>query len=85
MFDEIKDYPKGFRVFSNVFRTHARAAASLGLPDTLSGVGLLNAWRERIREKKPIAPVTVKDGPVFENRAEGAALDLGIFPAPIWH
>jgi UbiD family decarboxylase len=85
LFDEIKDYPKGFRVFSNVFRTHARAAASLGLPDTLSGVGLLNAWRQRIREKKPIAPVMVKDGPVFENRAEGAALDLGIFPAPIWH
>lgn len=85
LFDGIKGYPKGFRVVSNVFRTHRRAAASLGLPDELFGVELLNAWRQRIREFTPTPPVTVKDGPVFENRMEGKAVDLEAFPAPVWH
>jgi 4-hydroxy-3-polyprenylbenzoate decarboxylase len=85
LFDDIQGYPKGFRVVSNVFRTHARAAASLGLPMELSGVALLNAWRQRLRHLAPVAPVTVKDGPVFENRAENEAIDLGLFPAPVWH
>jgi UbiD family decarboxylase len=85
LFDDIPGYPKGYRVFSNVFRTHARAAAALGLSTELAGVKLLNAWRERLRTLTPLAPTIVKDGPVFENRAEGADVDLNHFPAPIWH
>jgi len=85
LFDDIKGYPAGYRVFSNVLRTHRRTALSLGLAPELSGVALLDAWRKRIKEMDPIAPVTVKDGPVFENRLEGGEVDLGRFPAPVWH
>jgi UbiD family decarboxylase len=85
LFDEITGYDKGFRVMSNVLRTHGRTAAALGLPGELSGVALLDAWRNRIKEMAPVPPVTVKDGPVFENRLEGKDVDLNIFPAPIWH
>jgi len=85
LFDEIKGYPKGYRVFANVFRTHARAAAVLGLPTELSGVALLNAWRQRLRTMSPITPETVADGPVFENRIEEADVSLARFPAPVWH
>ncbi|HSR55963.1 MAG TPA: UbiD family decarboxylase [Alphaproteobacteria bacterium] len=85
LFDEIEGYPKGYRVFSNVLRTHARTAQVLGLDPALSGVALLDAWRKRIKTLDPIPPVTVADGPVFENRIDGEAVDLEAFPAPIWH
>ena len=85
LFDDILGFAPGYRVFSNVLRTHRRTAVNLGLAPELSGVALLDAWRQRIKEMAPLAPVTVGDGPVFENRLEGAEVDLGRFPAPVWH
>ena len=58
---------------------------ALGLPAELRGVELLNAWREKLREFKPMPPRTVNDGPVMENVMEGDAVDLGAFPTPLWH
>ncbi len=85
LFDRIKGYPQGYRVLSNVFRTHKRTALGLGLPLELGGVDLLNAWRRRVKDMTPLAENTVADGPVFENRMEGADVDLDHFPAPMWH
>jgi len=85
LFDEITGFAKGFRVMSNVLRTHGRTAVALGLSPELSGVLLLKAWRQRLKEITPVAPVTVDDGPVFENRLNGAEVDLERFPAPVWH
>ncbi len=85
LFDDIKGYKAGYRVFSNVLRTHRRTAVNLGLSPELSGVALLDAWRKRIKEMAPVAPVTIDDGPVFENRFEGGEVDLERFPAPVWH
>ena len=62
-----------------------RTAIALGLPEHLSGTGLLNAWREKLRNFKPIPPRTVSDGPVRENVMEGDAVDLDKFPTPMWH
>ena len=85
LFDKIKDYSAGFRVISNIFRTHRRVALAAGLPEDLTGVALLDAWRHRYRDLSSLAPVDVGDGPVFENDLSGDAVDLETFPAPIWH
>ncbi|MFQ5849482.1 MAG: UbiD family decarboxylase [Candidatus Binatia bacterium] len=85
LFDEIKGYPPGYRILSNVFRTHKRTALTLGLPLDLHGVDLLNAWRKRLHGFSPLRVEVVEGGPLFENRMDGEQVDLTAFPAPIWH
>jgi UbiD family decarboxylase len=85
LFDEIKGYPKGFRILANVFAGQRRTAMTLGLPREFKGIALLDAWRKRLAEFKPIPPVTVSGGPLMENLVEGEALDLDAFPTPLWH
>ena len=85
LFDDIKGYPRGWRVTSNPFTSYRRTARVLRLPVELKGVPLLNAWREKIRNVTPLDPVEVSDGPVFENVMEGADVDLFRFPAPQWN
>src|ERR1043166_271751 len=85
MFDNIKGYPAGFRVLTNFLQAQSRTAIALGLPEQLSGTALLNAWREKLRNFKPIPPRAVSDGPVRENVMEGDAVDLDRFPTPMWH
>ncbi len=85
LFDEIKDYPKGFRVSSNPLTSYRRTARILRLPVDLKGVALLNAFRSKIRTVAPIAPITVGDGPVYENVSTGADVDLVKLPAPRWN
>ena len=85
LFDGFKDYPHGFRVFSNVFRTCRRAAVAMGLPLELKGVDFLHAWRKRVSTFKPVPVEQVEGGPVFENQMEEKDVDLYKFPTPMWH
>ncbi len=85
LFDEITGYPAGYRVSSNPFTSYRRTARVLRLPVDLEGVDLLNAYRQKIRDIRPISPVTVPTGPVFENVITGADVDLFKFPAPQWN
>jgi 4-hydroxy-3-polyprenylbenzoate decarboxylase len=85
LFDDIKGYPKGYRVLSNPFTSYRRTARVLRLPPDLVGVELLNVWREKIRTVSPVEPVSVATGPIFENVMEGEAVDLTTFPAPQWN
>ena len=85
LFDRIKDYPAGYRVLSNAFTTLGRTALVHGLPSELTPIDTLKAWRERIRDFKPVPPVEVKDGPVRENILLGKDIDLLRFPTPKWH
>jgi UbiD family decarboxylase len=85
LFDDIKGYPKGFRVLANVLQGQKRTAMTLGLPADLSGIALLNAWRAKLHGFKPTPPRTVSSGPILDNVLEGAAVDLARFPTPLWH
>jgi UbiD family decarboxylase len=85
LFDDIKDYPGGFRVSSNPFTSYKRTARILRLPAELEGVELLDAYRQRIRHITPIAPLEVPTGPIFENVMQGDDVDLFRFPAPQWN
>jgi 4-hydroxy-3-polyprenylbenzoate decarboxylase len=85
LFDEIKGYPKGWRVSSNPLTSYRRTARILRLPIELTGVALLNAFRSKIRGVSSIAPTSVDTGPVFENRVTGDDVDLLRFPVPKWN
>jgi 4-hydroxy-3-polyprenylbenzoate decarboxylase len=85
LFDDIADFPKGFRVFTNATTSPQRAALALGIDPDLRPIDALRAWKEKRSTLKPIAPVEVKDAPALENTMEGAGVDLRRFPAPHWH
>ena len=85
LFDRISDYPKGFRIATNVLATPRRFALALGLPADLPKLEILKAWREQIRGLKPFPPTYVATGPVTENILEDNRVDLEIFPTPKWH
>jgi UbiD family decarboxylase len=85
LFDQIKDYPAGFRVATNLYGSQRLQALALGLPHDLSGVALVDRWRQRSRSLRPTAPRVVADGPVRENVDRGDDVDLTKFPSPLWH
>ncbi len=85
VFDKIKGYPPGYRVTSNILTSYKRLALVFGLPLNLRGIEQVKAYREKVREYKPVPPVYVKTGPVKENVLTGDDIDLFKFPAPKWH
>jgi UbiD family decarboxylase len=86
LFDEVPGYPAGRRVLVNANGTPKRQAVTLGLPASAANhQGLLDFWRKTLDGLTPVPPAEVNDGPVLENVLEGHAVDLGAFPAPVWH
>src|SRR3989304_1850088 len=82
MFDEIGDYPPGYRVLVNCLDSVDRLALTLGMPLKLSPMEFVKAWKERLHNFKPMAPVKVKDAPVLENVQEANKVNLLQFPTP---
>ena len=78
LFDNIKDFPSGFRVLCNV-----RTAHFVSGDRNLEGLKAYRLGRKEMRE--PIPPRVVESGPIFENVYEGDAVDVLKFPAPKWH
>src|SRR3990172_5577453 len=85
LFSNFKNYPAGFRVISNVFRTCKRTGPAMGIPSELNGVDYLYAWRKKLAAYKPIPVEQVEGGPVFENQMAESEVDLYKFPTPSWH
>jgi UbiD family decarboxylase len=85
LFDEIKGYPKSWRIVSNVFTNQELAAMTLGLPFNLTPMEFVKAWREKAKALKltPVSEVT--RGPILENIRQAPEIDLEIFPTPKWH
>lgn len=85
LFDEIKGYPKGYRILCNSLNSVRRTALALGMPLETSGLELLRAWRQALADFEPVAPVEVENAPVKENVIVGDDVNLYKFPAPKWH
>lgn len=86
LFDEIKDYPSGYRVLTKLLSSIKREALVLGIePDDSKPIELLRRYKERIREIRPIPPRKVKSGPVMENFHTGKDINVYEFPAPKWN
>jgi UbiD family decarboxylase len=85
LFDEVVDYPAGYRVLVNTIGSPDRTALMLGLPLGTTLAELLPHWRAKARTLQATPPRTVTTGPVFENVQRGADIDLLQFPTPRWH
>lgn len=85
LFDNIKGYSEGFRIFTNAVSSPQRAALALGLDPNLRPVEALSAWMAKREALKPIEPVHVNDAKYLENSLTGADVDLAVLPAPQWH
>jgi 4-hydroxy-3-polyprenylbenzoate decarboxylase len=85
LFDEIKGYPKGYRVLSNSLSSRKRLALTLDMPAGETKMDFVRLWRERYKKIKPIPPKFVKDSPLFENVYRDKDIDLLKFPTPKWH
>ena len=87
LFDEIKGYPKGFRVLTCSTSSPKRLSSILRLPIQDTHAGLVEMMRGRPAQWQKAAaefdPVVVKTGPALENAQK--AVNLEIFPSPLWH
>lgn len=86
IFDEIQDYPQGFRTLYGTLGSTWRIAKTLGLPeDETRPMQVHNNWFKRHNDIQPIKPKFVNNGPVLENTATGNDIDLLKFPIPYSH
>ena len=85
LFDAIKGYPRGFRVFTNATVSPQRAALALGIDPDLRPLDALREWKARRGTLALHKPMTVEHAAFLENSRAGDAVDLGRFPAPLWH
>lgn len=87
LFDNIKDYPKGFRVLSNVLgSSRNRIALAMGLPLNLSELEMIRRLKDLFKNRIPPKVVGAETAPVNENVITGDGVDITGFPAlKMWH
>lgn len=85
LFDNIKGYPRGFRVIVNAVCSPATTGVAFGLDPTLAGMDMIRAWKEKLGSYRPLKPVDVSSGAVTENVETGERVDMLKFPTPRWH
>src|SRR5882724_10725042 len=81
LFDRIKGYADGVRVFTNATTTPQRAALALGIDPGLKPLDALKAWMKRRQTLKPQPPVEVDTAPFLANTLRGRDVDLSKLPA----
>src|SRR5580700_7178970 len=67
LFDTIKGFPPGFRVFTNATTNVQRASLALGLDPALRLLDALRAWMEKRKTLRPQWPGNVKTAAFLEN------------------
>jgi UbiD family decarboxylase len=89
LFDEIVDYPKGFRVLTCSTASPARLSSILRLGVETSHHALVRKLRGKPKSWQAEAarydPVETETGPVFENVQDNGGVNLEAFPSPLWH
>ena len=86
LFNDIPDYPKGFRTLYGQTSSVKRVALTLGLPiEQDRKVDIVQRYHERMQNLELIPPRWVDDGPILENVIDGADVDVLKFPVPRHH
>ena len=89
LFDNIKGYPKGFRVLTCSTHTRRRLEFTFNLPESASTMNLVESMREKLpeweRTLKEFPYEVVKTGPILENVRSPKDVNLFEFPVPKWH
>jgi 4-hydroxy-3-polyprenylbenzoate decarboxylase len=83
LFQKIKGYPKGYRLFGGGAAKFKRMAIAMGMSPDTPPKELMEEYLKR--KQQPIKPVVVKDGPCKENIQIGDKVDLLKFPVPMIH
>jgi UbiD family decarboxylase len=89
LFENIKGYPKGLRMATNLVSNIKTFNMTLGLPTDWSIRQTVEAITKKMGEwgeaSAKYTATEVKEGPITENVKEGDAIDLMMFPVPQWH
>ena len=85
LFENIKDYPKGYRISNGTSGTWARVAMALGLNKDASLREIYRAYEEGLAKKIPPTTIDKSVAPCKENIMLGDDVDLYQFPAPMVH
>jgi 4-hydroxy-3-polyprenylbenzoate decarboxylase len=85
VYDNIKEYPTGYRVAVNLLSSLQRLALTMGIDPKLGPFDFVQRWRQQVKKIQPIEPRMVKTAPLFENVHKGTDIDLFKFPVPKWH
>lgn len=86
LFDNIKGYPKGFRISAGATNSPGRFALIMGLPEPDHPLDAVASFCARMRgDFKPIPARIVKDGPILENVDRDDDVDIWKFPVPKLH
>src|SRR5215470_18574751 len=80
LFDEIKDYPAGYRVLGLPYAAYKRVALAFGLPYEKNKLELVRLASRKVRSAQAIPPKEISNPPVMENTMTGAKVDLLKFP-----
>jgi 4-hydroxy-3-polyprenylbenzoate decarboxylase len=83
LFEKIKDYPPGYRIFGASLASLRRWVVALGLNPGTSLKDIQAEYQRRVDH--PIKPVMVKDAPCKHNIILGDKVDVFRFPAPMIH
>src|SRR5437867_6656681 len=65
LFDDIPDYPRGYRILCNADRMANKLAIALGLDPNNTLAGMAAEWDRASRDYKPIPPQAQATGPVM--------------------
>ena len=85
LFDDIPDYPRGYRILANALATRPRLALTLGLPQDIERRPLMDRFLELTEAGKAVPTEQQEAGEVFENVDKGADVNVLKFPSPWWH
>ena len=80
LFEDIKGYPKGYRVLSNSLSSRKRLALTLGLPAGDTKMDFVKIWKDNYKKVKPIPPKFVKKSGLFDNVYRDGDIDMFKFP-----
>src|SRR5712691_5610465 len=84
LFDNIKDYPSGWRVYCDVFNGRKRLAEVLNLDPELPVMDWIRIIKDRLQAFRGLPPEQVQNAPCQENVLTGDDVDLWRFPVPRW-
>ncbi len=74
LYDQIKGYPRGYRILFGQHSSFRRLVLTLGLSLDHLGLKLVDQFRKKLSTLRPIPHRVVEGGPVFEKRVEEETL-----------
>lgn len=85
LFDNIKDYTKGYRIITNMLHREDFQKIAFYIPEELNTSEAVKYLKEKMNMFPPIPPKEVNKGVIMENIAGGNKVDILKFPVPKWH